>query len=116
MEAVKESVKSSVKCEIKRYASAVTKTCAAALSPKKLTVAIKIVAENEDRKRKVIIYGLKEEDNKVVSAKVEEVLAEIDEKPIIKDCCRVGSIKEQDCKSRGDTSPPPIFDLQAPPQ
>ena len=94
MEAVKESVKSSVMCEIKSYASAVTKTCAAALAPKKLTAAIKTVAEYEDRKRNIIIYGLKEEDNEVISAKVEKVLAEIDEKPIIKDCCRVGSIKE----------------------
>ena len=93
LEEVKESVKSSVKCEIKSYASAVTKTCAAALAPKKLTAAIKTVAENEDRKRNIIIHGLKEEDNEVISAKVEEV--EIDEKPIIKDCCRFGSIKEE---------------------
>ena len=57
--------------------------------------AIKTVAENEDRKRNIIIYGIKEEENEAISAKVEEVLAEIDEKPIIKDCCRVGSIKEE---------------------
>ena len=95
LKAVKESVESTVKCEIKSYASAVTKTCAAALAPRKLTAAIKTVAENEDRKRNVIIYGIKEEDNEVVSAKVEEVLAEIDEKPIIKDCCRVGNIREE---------------------
>ena len=95
LKAVKESVESTVKCEIKSYASAVTKTCAAALAPRKLTAAIKTVAENEDRKRNVIMYGIKEEDNEVVSAKVEEVLAEIDEKPIIKDCCRVGNIKEE---------------------
>ena len=95
MKAVKESVESTVKGEIKSYASAVTKTCAAALAPRKLTAAIKTVEENEDRKRNVIIYGIKEEDNEVISAKVEEVLAEIDEKPIIKDCCRVGSLKEE---------------------
>ena len=95
LKAVKESVESTVKCEIKSYTSAVTKTCAAALAPRKLTAAIKTVAENEDRKRNVIIYGIKEEDNEVVSTKVEDVLAEIDEKPIIKDCCRVGNIKEK---------------------
>ena len=77
LKAVKESVESTVKFKIKSYASAVTKTCAAALAPRKLTAAIKTVAENEDRKRNVIIYGIKEEDNEVVSAKVEEVLAEI---------------------------------------
>ena len=95
LKAVKESVESTVKCEIKSYASAVTKTCAAALAPRKLTAAIKTVAENEDRKRNIIIYGIKEEENEAISAKVEEVLAEIDEKPIIKDCCRVGNIKEE---------------------
>ena len=62
LKAVKESVESTVKCEIKSYASAVTKTCTAALAPRKLTAAIKIVAENEDRKRNVIIYGIKEEE------------------------------------------------------
>ena len=50
LKAVKESLESNVKCEIKSYASAVTKTCAAALAPRKLTAAIKTVAENEDRK------------------------------------------------------------------
>ena len=92
---VKESVESKVKSEIKSYASAVSKTCAAALTPKKLTAAIKSVSEKEDRKRNVIIYGLKEDSKEVVSAKVEEVLAEIDENPIIKDCCRIGSAKEE---------------------
>ena len=95
LKAVKESVESTVKCELKSYASAVTKTCTVGLAPRKLTAAIKTVAENEDRKRNVIIYGIKEEDNEVASAKVEEVLAEIDEKPIIKDCCRVGNIKKE---------------------
>ena len=95
LKAVKKSVESTVKCEIKSYASAVTKTFAAALAPRKLTAAIKTVAENEDRKRNIIIYGIKEEENEAISAKVEEVLAEIDENPIIKDCCRVGSIQEE---------------------
>ena len=72
-----------------------TKMCAAALAPKKLTAAIKTVSEKEDQKINVIIYGLKEIDKELVSSKVEEVLAKIDEKPIIKDCCRIGSVKEE---------------------
>ena len=97
LKAVKDSVESTVKSEIKNYASVLTKTCAAALAQKKLTAAIKTVSEKEDRKRNVIIYGLKENDKELVSSKVEEVLAEIDEKPIIiiKDCCRIGSVKEE---------------------
>ena len=63
---VTDSVESTVKSEIKNYASAVTKTCAAALAPKKLTAAIKTVSEKEDRKRNVIIYGLKEDDKELV--------------------------------------------------
>ena len=99
LKAVKESVESTVKSEIKSYGSAVTKTCAAALAPKKLTAAIKTVSEKEDRKRNVIIYGLKEDDKKL-SAKVEEVLSVIDEKPIIRDCCRIGSVKEESIRPR----------------
>ena len=68
LKAVKESVESTVKCEIKSCASAVTNTCVAALTPRKLTAAIKTVAENEDRKRNIIIYGIKEEENEVISA------------------------------------------------
>ena len=57
LKVVKESVESTVESEIKSYASAVTKTCATALAPKKLTAAIKAVSEKEDRKRNIIIYG-----------------------------------------------------------
>ena len=81
LKAVKEFVESTVKSEIKGYASAVTKTCAAALAPKKLTAAITTVSEKEDRKRNVIIYSLKEDNKELVSTKVDKVLAEIDEKP-----------------------------------
>ena len=65
LKAVKESVESTVKSEIKSYASAVTKTCAAALVPKKLTAAIKTVSEKEDRKRNIIFMVSGKEDKEL---------------------------------------------------
>ena len=73
----------------------VTKTCAAALAPQKIRAAVKTVSDKEDRGRNVIIYGLEDSDepDQSLEAEVQKVLSEIDEKPVIRECCRVGSKK-----------------------
>ena len=93
--AVKDEVKSVqgvVETEMKSYSSALTKTCAAALAPKKIRAAVKTVSDKEDRGRNVIIYGLDDPDepDQSLEAEVQKVLSEIDEKPVIRECCRVG--------------------------
>ena len=93
--AVKDEVKSVqgvVETEMKSYSSALTKTCAAALAPKKIRAAVKTVSDKEDRGRNVIIYGLDDPDepDQSLEAEVQKVLSEIDEKPVVRDCCRVG--------------------------
>ena len=45
----------------------------------------------------MIIYGLEETSGEVLNDRAEQVLAEIDEKPLIRDCVRVG-MKRPDSK------------------
>ena len=80
--------------ELKSYSSALTKTFTTALAPKKLRAAVKSVADKEDPSRKFMIYGLEENSGEDLQDKVSEVLAEIEEKPLIRDCCRVAFNKE----------------------
>ena len=84
-----KSVKSTAETELKSYSSLVSKTCAAALAPKKIHAAVKKVATQEERGRNVVTYGLPESQGEQLQNKVETVLIEIAEKPSIRDCCRV---------------------------
>ena len=89
-----KSVQGVVETELKSYSSALTKTCTAALAPQKLRAAVKSVSEKEDRCKNVMIYGLEESPGEQLQDKVCQILSEIEEKPLIRDCCRVGFKKE----------------------
>ena len=89
-----KSVQSVVETELKSYSSALTKTCTAALAPQKLRAAVKSVSEKEDRGKNVMIYGLEESLGEQLQDKVSQVLSEIEEKPLIRDCCGVGLKKD----------------------
>ncbi len=85
-----KAVHTTVEKEMKSYSSAVTKNCSAALSTKKIEAAVRKVVDKEDRSRNVVIYGLEESGNEKLQEKVESVLGRIGEKPVVKDCIRVG--------------------------
>ena len=85
-----KSVQSVVETEMKSYSSVLTKTCSAALAPQKLHAAVKTVSEKEVRSRNVMIYGLEESSGENLEGEVSKVLTEIEEKPMVRDCCRVG--------------------------
>ena len=85
------SLTTAVQSEMQSYSSALTKTCAAALAPKKIRAAVQSVADKEDRSKNLIIYGIDEAANEVLSDKVSEVISLVDEKPVIRDSCRVGT-------------------------
>ena len=89
-EAEISSLQTTVKEEMMSYSAALTKTCAAALAPKKITAAIRTVTEKEDRSKNVIVYGLPESSDEKLSETVSDVISEIGEKPVISDCTRVG--------------------------
>ena len=89
-----KSVQGVVETELKSYSSALTKTCTAALAPQKLRAAVKSVSEKEDRCKNVMIYGLEESPGEKLQDKVCQILSEIEEKPLIRDSCRVGLKKD----------------------
>ena len=85
-----KTVQETVQSEIKSYSSVLSKTCSAALSEKKIQAAVKSATEREDRNRNVVIYGVEETPDEVLSEKTTEIFIEIGEKPAVKDCCRIG--------------------------
>ena len=93
-----KAVHETVQTEMKSYSSVVAKSCSAALAPKKIEAAVRNVSEKEDRSKNVIIYGVEETDNEKLKEKVETVLEEIGEKPVVRDICRVG-LKKPDVKT-----------------
>ena len=84
------TVKSVVKSQMESYSSVLKSTCSKALAPTKMKAAMKRVADDEDRSRNLIIYGLKEDDNEILVDKVCGVLEHLNEKPRIVSCCRIG--------------------------
>ena len=87
------SVKRTVETEMKTYSAAVTKSCAAALAPKRIEAAVKKATDRDDRSRNVVLYGVSEVINEPVQKSIEKVLCNIGEKPMIQDACRLGSKK-----------------------
>ena len=74
---------------MKTYASAVTRSCSSALVPRKIEAAVKKVADKEERSRNVIVYGLEETAQEDVLARIQTVLSDINENPVISGCRRV---------------------------
>ena len=93
-----KAVHTTVQTEMKSYSSAVAKSCTAALAPKKIEAAVRKVSDKDDRSKNVIIYGVEEKDNEKLKEKIETVLEEIGEKPVVRDVCRVG-VKKADVKT-----------------
>lgn len=84
------SVKTTVQTEMNSYSSVLRNACAKALAPKKMKAAMKSVAEEEDRSNNLIIYGLGEKEGENLEERICEVLEQLDEKPRIVNCCRMG--------------------------
>ena len=84
------SVQTTVKSELKSWSSVVKNSCSKALAPKKVKAALKRASEEEDRSQNLVIYGLPENNDEILEKRVLEVLENIDEKPRIVSCCRMG--------------------------
>ncbi len=93
-----KAVQNTVQNEMKSYSSIVARSCSTALAPKKIEAAVRKVASKEDRSKNVIIYGVEETENEKLKEKIETVLEEIGEKPVVRDHCRVG-LKKSDIKT-----------------
>ncbi len=92
------AMKATVESEMKTYSSAVTKTCSVALAPSKIQAAVKKVTEKHDRDKNIVIYGVEEKPSESLETVVEDILAQIDEKPLVKDVCRIGLVSKEKCR------------------
>ena len=84
------SVQTTVKSELKSWSSVVKNSCSKALAPKKMKAALKCASEEEDRSQNLVIYGLPEKNDEILEKRVLDVLEDIDEKPRIVSCSRMG--------------------------
>ena len=92
-----QSVSTTVQSEMKSYCDIVKKSCKkAAVTQEKLTKAIKTVAEEEDRGKNLMVFGLKEDKGESLIDKVDELFSCVGEKPCIRDCIRVGTASESE--------------------
>ena len=79
----------------KSVGSGVVYHTSTSLAPKKICAAVRTVSEKVDRSHNVIVYGLKESTCENLEVEISKVLAGIDERPTIMDCCRVGVSKQE---------------------
>ena len=84
------SVQTTVKDELKSYASVVQKSCSASLAPAKLQAVMKKVATEEDRSCNLMIYGLEEATDENTESAALSVIQHTDEKPKLVSCRRLG--------------------------
>ena len=84
---------------MKSYSSVLSKTFCAALSQRKIQSAVKSAAEKEDRSRNIVIFGVREEAEEILHDKTLEILQDVGERPMIRECCRIG-------QKRGDKPRP----------
>jgi cob(I)alamin adenosyltransferase len=108
MQAVQSTVKAevagvqtAVKTEIGSWSKFVqqsTANTATHISPARIKEAVKSAVAEDDRSRNVIIFGKQEEDNETVSDTVSAVFEDLNEKPRVVECRRIGTISHGKCR------------------
>ena len=63
------------------------------MAPMQIVTAVKKVTAKEERSRNIMIYGMVKSQQENVLEDVKTILSEIDEKPVITECRRVGTQK-----------------------
>ena len=88
-------VKSAVQSEISNSWSKIVQKSAStpAMCPVKLKEAVKCAVIEEDRSHNLMIFGKKEPEKEDVSSTVVEIFADLNEKPLLVDCRRLGDKK-----------------------
>ena len=83
-------VNKTVEKEIKSFSSVLQQSCSTALSPTNIATAVKKISKEEDRTKEIVVFGVAEEQSESPSSKVTEILEQLDEKPRIAGCKRIG--------------------------
>jgi hypothetical protein len=90
-----DSVQATVKTEMRSYADHAAKNwpqqSAEVVTPDQVKQAVKVAVQEEDRTRSLMMFGVKEEENEEeIEQTVLEIMATVDEKPRLAECCRLG--------------------------
>jgi len=101
-------VSQTVQKELKSYSSALQQSCSTALSPKNIATAVKKMTKEEDRTKEVVVFGVDEEAGECVTTKVSTILEQLEEKPRIMGCRRIGQRVTGESKKR-----PIIFSVKS---
>ena len=98
---VKSSVAETVKAEFVSYSAAAKKNQSPSppIAPETLTSVVRKVAEEEDRSRSLMVFGLPEEGDEQLHDTVSAVFQEIGEKPRM-EASRLGEKKDNAARSR----------------
>ncbi|KAL5250336.1 hypothetical protein ACHWQZ_G016166 [Mnemiopsis leidyi] len=83
-------VSKTVEAGLKTYSSALQQSCTMALSPRNIVAAVKTVTQEEDRSRELVLFGVTEESEDRVTSVVTKVLEQMNEKPQVMQCRRIG--------------------------
>ena len=88
-----------VQRDLKSYSAMLAQNCAATLAPNKIQRAVSKASvpklDGEDRSRNLIVFGMPEEPAGVsVDTSVASLLEEMDEKPLMNCCVRLGTAGE----------------------
>lgn len=89
------AVQTTVKTELRSYCEAAT----TGLSDKSITaaqvkLAVKSAVEEEDRTRNLMMFGVPEHSEETLETQASVILEQVEEKPRITDCYRIGMAKE----------------------
>ena len=93
-----DSVQATVKTEMRSYADHAAKNwpqqSAEVVTPAQVKQAVKVAVQEEDRTRSLMMFGVKEEKEEEIEQTVLEIMATVDEKPRLAECCRLGGKEE----------------------
>ena len=102
------AVSQTVEKELKSYSSVLQQSCTTALSPKNIATAVQKITKEEDRTKEVLVFGVDEEASECVTSKVTTILEQLEEKPRIRGCRRIGQRV-----TNVDTKRPIIFSVNS---
>ena len=92
-------VSQTVHSEMKSYCDIVKESCGKSVAiTETLKKAVKSVAEEEDRSKKLLVFGLAEDKAENLKDCVTKVFESVGEKPSVIECVRIGSERQGTCR------------------
>jgi hypothetical protein len=96
-----EAVPATVKAELQGYCDAAKKCLpisgnnVISITAEQVKKAVKSAVEEDDRTRNVMMFGVAEEGDEMLESKVLDILEQVDEKPRVAECRRMGEAKSE---------------------